>query len=189
MTTISLVLKISAAVATLAGILSFALSWFRVEIKQIPPRDLGLAGFVLVLLAVIVALLDYINTFTPSTSHGSSKPQEDLGGDKLKFVIYYIVFTKRDLEYIFSECGEIIHDATTGDAFKSTKVAEFFQNLANISIPQKWLSKAYPRQSFSGDMIAYLPEEDTKYVQCIYHVEGRLPKDKAVHEERQIDVL
>jgi hypothetical protein len=119
---------------------------------------------------------------TPSPFHGTTQPQEALDSDDLKIVRYYIVFTKRGLEHVFPEMAELVDYATTGEAFKSTKVAEFIQNLPNIPIPQKWVWQGYPRQVSSGDMmqcVQYLPEDDLRYVHCIYHVDGRLPIDRA----------
>jgi hypothetical protein len=116
----------------------------------------------------------------------------DLSGDDLRIVRYYIVFTKRGLECIFPERVEIIDYVTTGESFFALKVTEFLQMVAAryIHQPQKWKAMNYPPPMYlQQDMVLGIPDDDQRYISCIYRVEARLPKGEVHYGERYAEIF
>jgi hypothetical protein len=117
-------------------------------------------------------------------------PDLDLGGDDLKYVRYSIVFTKRDYETTLQlERQEIVDYPTDGGSFGGLKIAEFFAK-GEIIRPATWIRSKYPSAG-SPERISptQIPDDDTRYVKFIYHVDQRLPKSAEDYEKRQTRAL
>jgi len=125
---------------------------------------------------------------TPQTED-RSMPDLDLGGDDLKYVSYSIVFTKRDYEATLKkEEQEFIDYPTDGGSYGGLKIAEFFEQVAQGTIPRppKWIENNYPPGAGARWEI---PRDDRKYVKFIYSVDRRLPKGEADYERRKVKAL
>jgi hypothetical protein len=118
-------------------------------------------------------------------------PDQDLGGDDLKFVRYSIVFTKRDYEATLQEDRVALVDyATDGASYGGLRLVDFFSR--PFRRPQEWRGiDPYPpgRENQDEVTIADIPEEDRKYVTFIYQVDRRLPKTAEDYERRQARAL
>jgi hypothetical protein len=118
-------------------------------------------------------------------------PDQDLGGNDLKYVRYSIVFTKRDYEATLQrEREEIIDYPTNGGSYGGLKIAEFFGRVAagEVDRPEPWVTKNYPPGA-AGRRGWEIPEEDRRYVTFIYEVDQRLPRGEADYQKRQAEAL
>lgn len=120
-------------------------------------------------------------------------PDQDLGGDDLKYVRYSIVFTKRDYETTLqADRLELVDYATDGASYGGLKLVEFFTNPRGFPHPQEWTgTDAYPLGAETKDPLTIndIPDEDRKYVTFIYQVDRRLPKNADDYEKRQARAL
>lgn len=118
-------------------------------------------------------------------------PDQDLGGDDLKYVSYAILFTKRDLETTFEEeRQDIVNYSTDGASYGAIKVAKFMQRVAAGEIPRPvtWANNNYPDAS-SPDLGWTIPEDDLKYISFVYNVDRRLPRQEREYAREQVKVL
>jgi hypothetical protein len=137
-----------------------------------------------------------------STSSAMPRDDQDLGGDDLKYVIWSIVFTKRNFECVLEpQHEEIINYSTTGESFAGLKIAELLERArhGHIKKPDLWRDNYPPvsipptRRTEAGgiepssssnkadaasDRGWRIPIEDHKYITFLYRVERRLPKRK-----------
>jgi hypothetical protein len=125
-------------------------------------------------------------------------PDQDLRDDMLKLVRYKILFVKRDYEEVLlPDKEELVSENTDAASYTAWKIAEFIQDLDNVTIPKKWRDKKYPRDvaqeigSPPGTLptINKLDEDDKKYLRVYFEVLQRYPRERFRYEERQIEVL
>jgi hypothetical protein len=141
----------------------------------------------------------------PSDTHGGSAqttsqtvqqeerhmPDQDLGGDDIKYVRYSILFTKHDFEATLQpERQELVDYATDGASYGGLKLAEF--SARTFPHPVEWTGvDPYPPGAETKDPLTLsdIPSEDRKYVTFVYQVDRRLPRTEEDYERRQARAL
>jgi len=111
----------------------------------------------------------------------------DLSGSDLKVVRYRIVFTKRDLEYMFKQGEELVPYPAVAAAWAGRKTDAVVQGLATgeIKPPQKWIDNDYPGGGGSA-----IPEEDAeRYLVCSFEVVDRIERQDAEYERDKVKYL
>ena len=117
---------------------------------------------------------------------------QDLSGDDLKDVSYSIIFTKPDLEATLQkDTPDLVTYSTTGASYAGIKLVEFFKGLEKdpIQRPEIWISNRYPTDTPGKEWHGYLPDEDKRYVEFVYWVDRRVPKNEANYDKEQVKVL
>jgi hypothetical protein len=116
---------------------------------------------------------------------------QDLSGDDLKYVRYSIIFTKADLEATLQQDkDDLLTYATDGASYGWIKLNEFFSRVQKTPMdpkPEVWIRNDYPTPGHKWD--GFLPERDKRYVEFVYGVERRVPKNTADYDKEQSDSL
>ena len=128
-----------------------------------------------------------------SNSEEVQMPDQDLSGDDLKYVSYSIIFTKRDYEATLQQQeNEVVNYSTDGGSFGALKIGEFMgQVLAGtVARPPEWTEpdNNYPPGATTPFGWAF-PQEDLRYIQFVFQVTQRVPKQDADYERRQARAL
>ena len=116
---------------------------------------------------------------------------QDLGGDDLKYVSYSILFTKRDVEAsLEKEQHAVVNYSTDGGSFGALKIAEFMQKVGKgqVTRPDVWRESNYPPGAVD-DKHWTIPAEDLKYINFVYSVDRRLPRQETEYAKDQVRVL
>lgn len=131
-----------------------------------------------------------------STSQSTSGNQ-DLSGSDLKYIVWSIVFTKPGHEAVLEpQQSELINYSTDVSSFAALKIAKCLERgrFGKLEKPANWIDRGYPPESAaaarrsegaggktdatSAEKGWRIPSEDQKYVQFLYRVEWRLPKEE-----------
>ncbi len=119
---------------------------------------------------------------------------QDLSGDDLKDVSYSIIFTKPDLEgTLQKDTPDLVTYSTTGPSYAGIKLVDFFVGLSAhpIDRPDSWKRNGYPNGA-TGDKWNGTPPldpDDKRYVEFVYWVDRRVPKNAANYDKEQVKVL
>jgi hypothetical protein len=135
---------------------------------------------------------------TSGVQQGSG--DQDLSGPDIKYVVWSIVFTKPGYEAVVEPMqSDMVNYSTDGTTFAAMKIAKVLERARHgkAEKPGSWAEHGYPpdmgaaaRRSESGGNKAEassssssdkgwrIPTDDQKYVQFLYRVEWRLPKQE-----------
>jgi hypothetical protein len=117
---------------------------------------------------------------------------EDLSSDDLKVVRYSILFTKRDAEAVLQpEREEVVDYRTSSEAFSALKVADFLERVQQYSIPwpAAWVKPPDGGNPEAGQPLKHIPEADRKYINFVYRVISRHPRQKTEANQVQVEAL
>lgn len=119
-------------------------------------------------------------------------PDQDLSGDDLKYVSYTIVFTKRDYETsLRKQENELVNYPTDGGSYGGLKIAHFMADVASgkVKRPPEWQPpNTYPPDA-TDEYHWSIPRDDERYIQFVFQVNQRIPKQDADYERRQARAL
>ena len=129
----------------------------------------------------------------------------DLGGEDLKLVRYYILFTRRDLETTLADGTEVVEYSTSLGDYQGAKKAEYIRAISRAPYaerPQKWKKAGYEypperyrvdadgNQDNNGDYFTGFDDDDLEqFVKVFVEVLQRYPKDEAEYEKDQAQAL
>ena len=126
----------------------------------------------------------------------SSRPanDQDLSGDDLKYVMWTIIFTKPGYEAVLEPLhSDLVSYSTDSSSYAAMKIAKFLERarFGKVEKPHGWVEHDYPPEPAAAARRAEaskqetksdkeggwrIPSDDQKYVQFLYRVEWRLPK-------------
>jgi hypothetical protein len=117
---------------------------------------------------------------------------EDLSCDDLKVVRYSILFTKRDAEAVLQpEREEVVDYRTSSEAFAALKVADFLGRVQQDSIPwpAAWVKPPGGGYTEAGQPLKHIPEADRKYINFVYRVISRHPRQETEANQAQAEAF
>lgn len=122
--------------------------------------------------------------------------EQDLRGDDLKLVRWYISFTKRDLEEALDQGVELIDYSTTLGDYQGAKKLEYVGKVLKpgegFERPQTWVTEQYPDSKYienrpDGEYVIGLPSEDRdKYLRVFVEVVTRYEKEERPYKKVKV---
>jgi hypothetical protein len=135
-------------------------------------------------------------TEQPTETEAYEMTEQDLRGDDLKLVRWYISFTKRDLEEALDQGVELIDYGTTLGDYQGAKKLEYVGKIlksgAGFERPQTWVTEKYPEAKYietrpDGEYVIGLPSEDRdKYLRVFVEVVTRYEKEERPYKKVKV---